>query len=411
MVAGADALDRPSDSPPQLLRLFRVFTDAAQDLCAVYAFRFAVSIQRETLRRPRLTSRSRRGGRERERRRARRARSGSRARLLGARLAPFPARQGRDRERDLHRPHDPDRLRRRAARAAATPVTGRTTSSRRLLPGTARTSRSRSSASCRRRSGPSSRTRTRSEDNVMVLGAANRLGQDEFLRLLYGARVSLEVAIFSTLGVMIIGVILGSIAGYFRGWTDTIISRVTEISMAFPVLLFVIALAATVGPRLNQHHVRGLSRRGGDARSDLQPLRLVLPGAHHARPGAVDSREGVHRGGADDRRERRPDHPFARPAAPVAPMIVYSTLIVASYVLAEAGLSFLGVGIPIERPELGQPPRRARPSTTRRGRCSWCGRAWRPAGHAGVQPARRRPQGRVRPALEPLRTKRFSRSY
>ena len=43
----------------------------------------------------------------------------------------------------------------------------------------------------------------------MILGAANRLGQDEFLRLLYGAQVSLEVALFSTIGVMIIGVILG----------------------------------------------------------------------------------------------------------------------------------------------------------------------------------------------------------
>src|SRR5438128_3237274 len=48
--------------------------------------------------------------------------------------------------------------------------------------------------------------------NVLVLGAANRLGQDEFLRLLYGAQVSLEVALLSTLGVMVIGVILGAIA-------------------------------------------------------------------------------------------------------------------------------------------------------------------------------------------------------
>src|SRR5438093_13126651 len=87
------------------------------------------------------------------------------------------------------------------------------------------------------------------KENVMVLGAANRLGQDEFLRLLYGARVSLEVALLSTLGVMIIGVILGAIAGYFRGWIDTIISRVTEITMAFPLLLFLIALAATVAPQ------------------------------------------------------------------------------------------------------------------------------------------------------------------
>src|SRR5207249_10027782 len=87
--------------------------------------------------------------------------------------------------------------------------------------------------------------------NVLVLGAANRLGQDEFLRLLYGAQVSLEVAIFSTIGVMVIGIILGSIAGYFGGWIDTIISRVTEVTMAFPLLLFVIALAATIGTRLN----------------------------------------------------------------------------------------------------------------------------------------------------------------
>src|SRR6185312_9695388 len=50
--------------------------------------------------------------------------------------------------------------------------------------------------------------------DLMVLGAANRLGQDEFLRLLYGARVSLEVALLSTIGVMIIGVILGATAGY-----------------------------------------------------------------------------------------------------------------------------------------------------------------------------------------------------
>ena len=70
---------------------------------------------------------------------------------------------------------------------------------------------------------------------------------DEFLRLLYGARVSLEVALLSTLGVMVIGVILGSVAGYFRGWPDTIISRITEITMAYPLLLFIVALAATIG--------------------------------------------------------------------------------------------------------------------------------------------------------------------
>src|SRR5436190_1093913 len=78
-----------------------------------------------------------------------------------------------------------------------------------------------------------------------------RFRRDEFLRLLYGARVSLEVAVISTFMVMTIGTLLGTIAGYFRGWIDTIISRIIEVTMAFPALLFIIALAATVGQRLN----------------------------------------------------------------------------------------------------------------------------------------------------------------
>src|ERR1044072_1344637 len=66
--------------------------------------------------------------------------------------------------------------------------------------------------------------------DILVLGGATRLRQDEFRRLLCGARVSLEVALLSTFGVMVIGVLLGSIAGSFRGWSDTIISRVTALT-------------------------------------------------------------------------------------------------------------------------------------------------------------------------------------
>ena len=86
---------------------------------------------------------------------------------------------------------------------------------------------------------------------ILILGADSQLGRDEFLRLLYGAQVSLEVAIGATLLSMLIGVVMGSIAGYHGGWIDTIVSRVTEIVMAFPLLLFIIALASTVGDRLD----------------------------------------------------------------------------------------------------------------------------------------------------------------
>jgi peptide/nickel transport system permease protein len=189
--------------------------------------------------------------------------------------------------------------------------------------------------------------------DVMILGASNRLGQDEFLRLLYGARVSLEVALLSTIGVMIIGVLLGSSAGYFRGATDTVISRLTEITMAFPLLLFVIALAATIGPRLNQITL-GVFPPGVvtlvlifSIFGWFYPARIM-----RAQVLSIREKEYVEAArmiGASDARIIR-SHVLPHL---VAPMIVYSTLIVASYVLFEAGLSFLGVGIPIDTPSWG----------------------------------------------------------
>jgi peptide/nickel transport system permease protein len=183
------------------------------------------------------------------------------------------------------------------------------------------------------------------EENVLILGASNRLGQDEFLRLLYGARVSLEVALLSTLGVMFIGVLLGAIAGYFRGWIDTIISRVTEITMAFPVLIFVISLAATVGPRLDSITF-GLFSPGVITLVLIftvfgwyYPARIM-----RAQVLSIREKEYVEAarmiGGSDMRIIRSHVLPHL-----VAPIIVYSTLIVASFVLFEAGLSFLGLGI------------------------------------------------------------------
>src|SRR5205085_10408958 len=62
---------------------------------------------------------------------------------------------------------------------------------------------------------------------------------------------SLEVAIGATVIGMTLGVLMGSIAGFFGGLIDTVVSRLTEIVMAFPYLLFVIALASTIGNRLN----------------------------------------------------------------------------------------------------------------------------------------------------------------
>jgi peptide/nickel transport system permease protein len=182
--------------------------------------------------------------------------------------------------------------------------------------------------------------------DIFVLGAANRLGQDEFLRLLYGARVSLEVALLSTLGVMSIGVLLGSIAGYFRGWPDTIISRITEVTMAFPLLLFIVALAATVGPQLDAITIGGLFPNGVVTLVLIFTIFGWFYPARIMRAQVLSIREkeyieAARMIGASDMRIIR-SHVLPHL---IAPMIVYSTLIVASYVLFEAGLSFLGLGI------------------------------------------------------------------
>jgi peptide/nickel transport system permease protein len=183
------------------------------------------------------------------------------------------------------------------------------------------------------------------KNDLLVLGAANRLGQDEFLRLLYGARISLEVAGLSTLGVMLIGVLLGATAGYFRGWSDTVISRLTEITMAFPLLIFVISLAATIGPQLDNITL-GVFPKGVLTLVMIFTLFGWFYPARIMRAQTLSIREkeyveAARMIGASDARIIR-SHILPHL---VAPMIVYSTLTVATFILLEAGLSFLGVGI------------------------------------------------------------------
>ena len=144
---------------------------------------------------------------------------------------------------------------------------------------------------------------------------------------------------------MLIGVLLGATAGYFRGWIDTVISRVTEITMAFPALLFIIALAATVGPRLDSITF-GIFGNGVitlvlifSIFGWFYPCRIMRAQALSIRE--KEYIEAARMIGASDWRMIR-SHVLPHL---VAPIIVFSTLIVAQYVLAEAGLSFLGLGI------------------------------------------------------------------
>jgi peptide/nickel transport system permease protein len=180
---------------------------------------------------------------------------------------------------------------------------------------------------------------------LFVLGGDSQLGRDEFLRLLYGTQVSLEVALGATCLSVFLGVCMGSIAGYFGGWIDTIISRLTDITMAFPILLFIIALASTVGPRLDGITL-GIFQKG------VITLVLVLGffswffTARIVRAQVLSLREkefveAARMVGASELRIIR-SHLVPHLMAPI---IVLSTIAVASFIGAEAGLSFLGVGI------------------------------------------------------------------
>ena len=178
-----------------------------------------------------------------------------------------------------------------------------------------------------------------------ILGGDGLLGRDLFLRLLYGAQTSLEVALLATFGSVSLGVIMGLLAGYFRGWIDTVVSRLVEIVMVFPALLFIIAVRAVAGDTLNSitfgflaHGVFTLvlifSCFGW-----FYPARIIRGVVMSLRE--KEFVEAARMTGASDLRIMRA---HLLPHL-VAPIIVYSSLIIATNIIAEAGLSFLGLGI------------------------------------------------------------------
>jgi peptide/nickel transport system permease protein len=180
---------------------------------------------------------------------------------------------------------------------------------------------------------------------MLIFGADGQLGRDLFLRILYGAQTSLEVGLFATAGSVGLGVLMGLLAGYFRGWIDTVISRLIEIVMVFPYLLFVIALRIVAGPALNNITL-------GFLPSGVFMLALIFSVFGWFYPARImrgvvfslrekEFVEAARMTGASDWRIMR-SHLLPHL---VAPIIVYSTILVASNILGEAGLSFLGLGI------------------------------------------------------------------
>jgi peptide/nickel transport system permease protein len=178
------------------------------------------------------------------------------------------------------------------------------------------------------------------------------LGRDVFSRVLYGARVSLEVALIATAASVFIGVVLGMIAAYYRGWVDTVISRIIDVLLAFPILLLALGLAAACS--------LGKGCLGGIIKPGLTVVIFVIAFvnwtyiARIIRGQVLSLREkefieASRSLGASNRRI------IFRELLPnlVAPIIVYTTLIIPQNILFEAALSFLGVGVQPPNPSWG----------------------------------------------------------
>jgi peptide/nickel transport system permease protein len=184
-----------------------------------------------------------------------------------------------------------------------------------------------------------------------LFGVEPTSGRDVFSRIVFGAQTSLTVAFLSAFVSTILGAVFGLTAGYLGGWVDTVISRVMDFLLAFPQLLFAIALVSVLPDSF-----LGLGGRWSRV--------LVLIGVigffgwpyigRIVRGQTLSLREREFVEASRSLGARSPRILF-RELLPnlSAPILVYTTLIIPTNILTEAALSFLGVGIPPPNPSWG----------------------------------------------------------
>jgi peptide/nickel transport system permease protein len=183
-------------------------------------------------------------------------------------------------------------------------------------------------------------------DGKFFLGADSRLGRDEMVRLMYGGRTSLFIGVVSGLITTILAIVLGLLAGYYRGWVDAVIARVLDVLWSLPVLLFGIAIGTSLalgGVSIGPIHIEG--------GSIWVPILIIsiFYTPYVARPirGSVLSlgeKEFVEAAIAQGAGPLRVMFGELLPNL-ASTIIVFFALNIANNMLFEAALSFLGAGV------------------------------------------------------------------
>lgn len=173
-----------------------------------------------------------------------------------------------------------------------------------------------------------------------LLGA-DKLGRDLLSRLIFGTRASLQMGLIAVAIAATIGITIGSIAGYFGGWTDNVCMRVLDIYQAIPMLLLCITLAAILGPSLQNAIIAlGISSVPGYARLMRASVLTVREKEF------IESARAINSGNA------RIILKHIIPNA-MAPVMVEITMGVGMCILAGSLLSFVGLGVQPPTPEWG----------------------------------------------------------